>query len=404
MGIRLLSLAVVGILLGYYVYLPLPETLEERWKLMVVDACFRSLEHLAELTEFIGLKHYMEVMMLLTVAEMVGPTSDVNVTVVDTTFNGVAVRVFEPATRSTGLRRAVIYLHGGGWCLGSAKMLPYDILSRRSATELNAVIVSVEYRLAPQHHFPDQFNDVYAVVKYFLQRDVLAQYSVDPGRVAVAGDSAGGNLAAAVTQQIKEEPGVEVEIKIQALVYPALQTIDFNTPSYQQNENMPILPKNLMVRFWSEYFSRDKSLLEAMVANAHTGLEARDLSSLVNWSVLLPEKFRKEYKYMLPTRGNEGTSHTKVPGVFDPRAAPLLAKDKELRALPRALIMTCEFDVLRDDGTMYATRLQRAGVQVALEHFEDCFHGVLMFITWPTNFAIGHKLMDRYIDWLRENL
>ncbi|XP_072111047.1 arylacetamide deacetylase-like isoform X2 [Mobula birostris] len=346
----------------------------------------------------------MEVMMLLTVAEMVGPTSDVNVTVVDTTFNGVAVRVFEPATRSTGLRRAVIYLHGGGWCLGSAKMLPYDILSRRSATELNAVIVSVEYRLAPQHHFPDQFNDVYAVVKYFLQRDVLAQYSVDPGRVAVAGDSAGGNLAAAVTQQIKEEPGVEVEIKIQALVYPALQTIDFNTPSYQQNENMPILPKNLMVRFWSEYFSRDKSLLEAMVANAHTGLEARDLSSLVNWSVLLPEKFRKEYKYMLPTRGNEGTSHTKVPGVFDPRAAPLLAKDKELRALPRALIMTCEFDVLRDDGTMYATRLQRAGVQVALEHFEDCFHGVLMFITWPTNFAIGHKLMDRYIDWLRENL
>ncbi|XP_062900881.1 arylacetamide deacetylase-like isoform X3 [Mobula hypostoma] len=392
----------------------------------------------------------MEVMMLLTVAEMVGPTSDMNVTVVDTTFNGVAVRVFEPATRSTGLRRAVIYLHGGGWCLGSAKMLPYDVLSRRSATELNAVIVSVEYRLAPQHHFPDQFNDVYAVVKYFLQRDVLAQYSVDPGRVAVAGDSAGGNLAAAVAQQefcrcwkfkqhtskllvnaagqaasvgrgavdvsgrdpssgltegrIKEEPGVEVEIKIQALVYPALQTIDFNTPSYQQNENMPILPKNLMVRFWSEYFSRDKSLLEAMVANAHTGLEARDLSSLVNWSVLLPEKFRKEYKYTLPTRGNEGTSHTKVPGVFDPRAAPLLAKDKELRALPRALIMTCEFDVLRDDGTMYATRLQRAGVQVALEHFEDCFHGALMFITWPTNFAIGHKLMDRYIDWLRENL
>ncbi|XP_062900880.1 arylacetamide deacetylase-like isoform X2 [Mobula hypostoma] len=404
MGTRLLSLAVVGILLGYYVYLPLPETLEERWKLMVVDACFRSLEHLAELTEFIGLKHYMEVMMLLTVAEMVGPTSDMNVTVVDTTFNGVAVRVFEPATRSTGLRRAVIYLHGGGWCLGSAKMLPYDVLSRRSATELNAVIVSVEYRLAPQHHFPDQFNDVYAVVKYFLQRDVLAQYSVDPGRVAVAGDSAGGNLAAAVAQQIKEEPGVEVEIKIQALVYPALQTIDFNTPSYQQNENMPILPKNLMVRFWSEYFSRDKSLLEAMVANAHTGLEARDLSSLVNWSVLLPEKFRKEYKYTLPTRGNEGTSHTKVPGVFDPRAAPLLAKDKELRALPRALIMTCEFDVLRDDGTMYATRLQRAGVQVALEHFEDCFHGALMFITWPTNFAIGHKLMDRYIDWLRENL
>lgn len=404
MGIKLVSFAVASVLLGYYVYLPLPEALDERWKIMVVDACFRSLEHLAELTEFIGLKHYMEVMMLLMVAEMVGPTSDENVTVVDTTFNGVAVRVFEPTRRKPGLRRAVIYMHGGGWCLGSAKMQPYDALSRKTATELNAVIVSVEYRLAPQHHFPDQFNDVYAVVKYFLQREILAQYMVDSGRVAVAGDSAGGNLAAAVSQQIQEDPKVEVAIKIQVLVYPALQTIDFNTPSYQQNGNMPILPKTLMVRFWSEYFSRDKLLLKDMTDNTHTGREDRDLNSLVNWSILLPEKFRKQYKYSPPGQGNEGTSSTSVPGIFDPRAAPLLAPDEKLRALPRAFIMTCEFDVLRDDGVMYATRLRGAGVHVTLEHFDDCFHGVLMFITWPTNFAIGQKLLGRYIDWLQENL
>ncbi|XP_069753563.1 arylacetamide deacetylase-like isoform X2 [Narcine bancroftii] len=283
-------------------------------------------------------------------------------------------------------------------------MQPYDILSRKSATELNAVIVSVEYRLAPQHHFPDQFDDAYVVVKYFLQRDVLARYKVDPGRVAVAGDSAGGNLATAVAQQIQGDPEVEVGIKIQALVYPALQTIDFKTPSYQQNEHMPILPKTLMVRFWSEYFSRDESLLKDMMTNAHTTLEAKGLSSLVDWSVLLPEKFRKEYKYTSPIRANQGAPSTVVPGVFDPRAAPLLAGDEKLRTLPPTYLVTCEFDVLRDDGIMYATRLRRAGVRVALEHFEDCFHGVLMFITWPTNFAIGQKLMGHYIEWLQENL
>ncbi|XP_067851068.1 arylacetamide deacetylase isoform X3 [Heptranchias perlo] len=345
----------------------------------------------------------MEVMMVLTAAETVAPASDENVTVMDTTFNKVPVRVYVPSSRNLGLRRAVVYVHGGGWCIGSAKMQPYDVLSRKSAAELNAVIVSVEYRLAPEHHFPDQFNDVYTVVKYFLQHDVLAQYLVDPGRVAVSGDSAGGNLAAAVAQQIQEDPEVQGEIKIQALIYPALQTIDFNTPSYQQNANMPILPKSLMLRFWSEYFSRDKSLLRNMMSDSHMTLESRRLSDLVNWSVLLPQKFRKSYRYVLPGRENSDFS-AKVPGIFDPRAAPLLAGDEKLKALPWAYIVTCEYDVLRDDGAMYVMRLEKAGVRVTHEHYEDGFHGAMMFITWPTDFAIGQKMMSRYIDWLQKNL
>ncbi|XP_041071137.1 arylacetamide deacetylase [Carcharodon carcharias] len=403
MGTKLIVLAIVSTLLAYYVYIPLPEAVDERLKLMLVDACFRSLEHLAELTELVGFKHYMEMMMVLTVAESVAPSSDENVNVTDTTFNKVPVRVYEPSGHRPGLKRAVIFMHGGGWCLGSSKMQPYDLLSRRSATELNAVIVSVEYRLAPEHHFPDQFNDVYTVVKYFLQRDVLVQYLVDPGRVAVSGDSAGGNLAAAVAQQIQEDPEVHAEIKIQALIYPALQTIDFNTPSYQQNENMPILPKTLMVRFWSEYFSCDKLLLKNMMANSHATLESRGLSNFANWSIHLPEEFRKDYRYALPDRENVDSS-VRIPGVFDPRAAPLLVEDEKLKALPQAYIATCEYDVLRDDGTMYAMRLKKAGVQVTHVHYEDSFHGAFMFITWPTDFAIGQKMVSHYIDWLRKNL
>ncbi|XP_072428160.1 arylacetamide deacetylase [Chiloscyllium punctatum] len=403
MGSKLLAIALSSALLAHYIYTPLPEALGERWKLMLVDACFRSLGHLAELSELIGFKHYMEVMMVLTTVELVGPSSDDDVTVMDTTFNQVPVRVYNPNNLLPKLRRAVIYMHGGGWCLGSAKMKPYDLLSRKSATELNAVIISIEYRLAPEHHFPDQFNDVYTVVKYFLQRDVLARYSVDPARVAVSGDSAGGNLAAAVAQQIQEDREVQVEIKVQALIYPALQTIDFNTPSYQQNENMPILPKTLMVRFWSEYFSCNKSLLNKMMANSHATHESKGLSNFANWSVLLPMEFRKHYSY-IPPGGENAELSGRVPGVFDPRAAPLLVGDEKLRALPRTYIVTCEYDVLRDDGVMYATRLKVAGVQVTHEHYEDSFHGAIMFNTWPTDFAIGQKMISHYIEWLRTNL
>ncbi|XP_048460465.1 arylacetamide deacetylase [Rhincodon typus] len=357
----------------------------------------------AELSELIGFKHYMEMMMVLTTAESVGPSSDENVNVLDTTFNQVPVRVYEPKILLPGLRRAVIYIHGGGWCLGSAKMKPYDILSRKSATELNAVIISVEYRLAPEHRFPDQFNDVYTVVKYFLQQDVLVQYSVDPARVAVSGDSAGGNLAAAVAQQIREDRDVQGEIKVQALIYPALQTIDFNTPSYQQNGNMPILPKTLMVRFWSEYFGCDKSLLKMMMANSHGTHESKGLSNFANWSAHLPEEFRKDYKYV-PLGGESPEPSGNVPGVFDPRAAPLLVGDEKLQALPHTYIVTCEYDVLRDDGAMYARRLKAAGVRVTHEHYEDSFHGAIMFITWPTDFAIGQKMISHYIEWLQRNL
>ncbi|XP_014344114.1 arylacetamide deacetylase isoform X2 [Latimeria chalumnae] len=345
----------------------------------------------------------MEVMMLLTDAEQVGPSSNENVTVTDTTFNDVPVRLYIPRKETKELRRAIIYIHGGGWCLGSAKMEPYDIMSRRTASEVNAVVVSVEYRLAPEYHFPVQFDDVYAVVKYFLQDEVLAMYSVDAARIGVSGDSAGGNLAAAVAQQIRQEPEVKGGLKIQALLYPALQTLDLNTPSYQQNKYMPILPKTLMIRFLSEYFTTDRSLYQAMFDNKHTSLESNQYFKYVNWSIFLPEKFRQNYKYTGPIHGHTELLK-KYPGILDPRAAPLLVDDNKLQMLPKAYIMTSEYDVLRDDGVMYATRLRKAGVQVTLDHFEDGYHGALLFLVWPTDFAIAHRMLDKYIDWLKSNL
>uniref|UniRef100_A0A452IJ55 Alpha/beta hydrolase fold-3 domain-containing protein n=1 Tax=Gopherus agassizii TaxID=38772 RepID=A0A452IJ55_9SAUR len=344
------------------------------------------------------------VLMMITSIEYTAPISDENVTVTDTKFNNVPARLYMPRKQSSGLKRAVIYIHGGGWLTYFiSAMEPYDLLSRWTANKLNAVVVSVEYRLAPMYHFPVQFEDVYTVVKFFLQNSVLVQYGVDPNRICISGDSAGGNLAAAVAQQLLDDLEVKVKLKIQALLYPALQTLDLDLPSYKDNENKPILPKSLMVRFWSEYFTTDVSLQEAMASNKHVPAESSHLFRFVNWSNLLPEKFKKDHVYASPIYGSSMLGK-KYPGFLDPRAAPLLVEDTKLLGLPVTYVLTCQHDVLRDDGIMYVSRLREVGIEVIHDHIEDAIHGVLMFITSPTDLALGHRVANKYIEWLNINL
>ncbi|NXG89214.1 AAAD deacetylase, partial [Stercorarius parasiticus] len=403
MGAKLLCLFLASALIAYYIYTPIPEDVEEPWKVMLITASFRAMGHLAELADRLGMTHYVDALMLLTVAEYVAPTSDENVTVTDTEFSNVAVRLYLPRRASDGLRRAVIYFHGGGWCVGDAGMKSYDHLTRWTSNMLNAIVVSVNYRLAPKYRFPVQFEDVYSVTKFFLQSSVLSQYGVDPDRICVAGDSAGGNLAAAVAQQLLKDSEVKTKLKVQALVYPALQTLDLNLPSYQENEYKPILPKLLMVKFWSEYFTSDSSLREAMASNRHVPVESSHLFQFVNWSNLLPEELKKDYVYTSPTYGSSELAQ-KYPGFLDTRAAPLLVSDAQLRGLPLTYILTCEHDVLRDDGVMYAERLRAAGVPVTHDHAKNAFHGAMMFVSSPAELAVGHRLLNRYIEWLNDNL
>ncbi|KFR16846.1 Arylacetamide deacetylase, partial [Opisthocomus hoazin] len=319
--------------------------------------------------------------------------------VTDTEFSNVPVRLFVPRRASDGLRRAVIFFHGGGWCVGRAGMKSYDHLARWTSNMLNAVVVSVDYRLAPKYHFPVQFEDVYSVTKFFLQSNVLSQYGVDPDRVCVVGDSAGGNLAAAVAQQLLQDSEVKTKLKAQALLYPALQTLDLNLPAYQDNENKPLLSKSLMVRFWSEYFTSDPSLREAMASNTHIPVESSHLFQFVNWSNWLPEELKKDHVYTSPVYGSSELVG-KYPGLLDRRAAPLLASDAQLHGLPLSYVLTCEHDVLRDDGVMYARRMRAVGVPVTHVHAKDAFHGAMMFVSGAAELAVGHRLLNGYIEWL----
>uniref|UniRef100_A0A3Q3H129 Neutral cholesterol ester hydrolase 1a n=1 Tax=Labrus bergylta TaxID=56723 RepID=A0A3Q3H129_9LABR len=173
---------------AYYVYIPLPDSIQEQWKLMMLDAGFRTTMHL--------------------VRNILGSEPDGGVApgvkVSDITFAGVPVRLYEPPAGGEGhLRRGLMFFHGGGWALGSGKKGSYDKINRMVSDELNAVVVSVEYQMYPEVHFPVPYLDCLTAAKHFLSAEVLSRYAIDPDRVAVSGDSAGGNLAAAVSQEVR---------------------------------------------------------------------------------------------------------------------------------------------------------------------------------------------------------
>lgn len=198
-----------------------------------------------------------------------------------------------------------------------------------------------------------------------------------------------------------------VKFSVQALVYPVLQALDFNTPSYLQNQDMAILPRHLMVQFWLQYLGADLSLASQVTANNHSASRhsaiTPELRSRIDWTALLPREVRKNHKPVVVEEGSHGILK-KVPGFLDVRAAPLLAGPEVLAKCPRAFILTCENDVLRDDGLMYAQRLREAGVSVTSNNYEDGFHGCFSFIAWPMDFDVGRRTVRSYISWLQDNL
>uniref|UniRef100_A0A8C9ETF0 Neutral cholesterol ester hydrolase 1 n=1 Tax=Pavo cristatus TaxID=9049 RepID=A0A8C9ETF0_PAVCR len=390
-------LAALAALAAYYIYLPLPGTVSDSWKLMLLDATFRAVQQTCHLIHYLRLSHHLIVLnYLICTFDKLKSVSSEPINITDVVFDGVEVRVFEPpAKQDEPLKRSVVYIHGGGWALASASTcLPTGI------TPLPRI-----YRLVPEVCFPEQFHDALRATKHFLQPDVLAEYSVDPNRIAISGDSAGGNLAAAVCQQVTSSHLI-IRPKLQALIYPVLQAFDFNTPSYQQNMNMPVLPRYVMINYWIDYFNGNYDLAHSLLINNHTALDVHQALTFrgrLNWTSLLPSSFKKNYKPVVQTTGNAEIIQ-EIPALLDVRAVPLLAENETLQLQPKTYILTCENDVLRDDGVMYAKRLENAGVEVTLDHFDDCFHGCMIFTIWPTDFSAGVQTRNSYIKWLDENL
>ncbi|KAF5914608.1 hypothetical protein HPG69_007994 [Diceros bicornis minor] len=283
-----------------------------------------------------------------------------------------------------------------------------QLLSDEYNTVTDTALSDIPLQTSSSTPFSCSVEDSFAAVKIFLQDTVLTKYEVDPTRIRISGDSCGGTLAAAVTQQaiimffqVQNDLEIKHKIKIQALLYPTLQVIDSYLPSHRENEHGIILTRNVAVKLVSLYLTKDETFPQAMTRNQYMPLESRHLFKFVNWSNLLPEKYRKDHVHMEQVLGKSSYS---LSALMDMRASPLLANDSQLRNLPSTCILTCQYDLMRDDGLTYVSRLQNAGVQVAHDHIEDGIHGALSFMTSPLYLCLGLRIRDWYIGWLGKNL
>ncbi|HIF95086.1 MAG: alpha/beta hydrolase [Myxococcales bacterium] len=217
----------------------------------------------------------------------------------------------EPASSQTDLRPGLLFFHGGGFVL--CDLDSHDSTCRELANGADCVVVSVDYRLAPESKFPAAPEDCYAATEWVAKN--AASLGIDANRIAVSGDSAGGNLAAAVTLMCRDRNGPK--LVHQLLIYPVTDN-RFDTASYKSNGVGYFLTEQMMRWFWDHYLESESDGDDAL-------------------------------------------------------ASPLRAPD--LGRLPSATVVTAQYDPLRDEGRAYARRLAEAGVATTQTDYPGVFHG-----------------------------
>ena len=246
----------------------------------------------------------------------------------------IRVRIFTPV--GNGPFPILVYSHGGGWSKGD--VYTHNKVCRYLSNKVGCIVVSVDYRKAPKYKFPIPLEDAYAALKWTVSH--AAQLSGDPTRVAVGGDSAGGNISAAVCLMAKERGGPQ--IVYQLLAYPATDLSSLDTESYRK-------------------YGTGHGLTKARV-----------------------EMRRDSYLRTPEDR-------------FNPYASPLLAKD--MTNLPPALIITGEYDVVRDEGEAYAKRLTQTGVKATVFRCPGIGHGA---VYWAVASGKVQNALDEAVSALRQ--
>ena len=246
----------------------------------------------------------------------------------------ILCRLYRPsADTNLGL---LVFFHGGGWVIGDLNS--HDGVCRSLANKSGHAVLSVDYRLAPEHTFPAAFDDCLAAVKWASEN--AQALGIDNSRMAVGGDSAGGNLAAAVAL------AEIVPLKFQMLIYPAVD-MSMESPSINENANAPILTKSVMAWFVDHYM------------------------------------------------GSEGDRGSIA-------ASPMLASDEQLKRMPPAIVITAQFDPLRDEGEAYGKRLVESGVSATITRYNGAFHGFFNMITILDDAQSAHAqastLLKKYLD------
>ena len=309
----------------------------------------------------------------------------------DMVVDGVPVIIFRPdaSTIQSPTPPVVIYFHGGGLALLSPQYKSYKIICIMIAKQTKSVVISVDYRLAPENVFPAQFDDGFAVVSTVMNKP--AKFGIDANRIALAGDSAGGLLSAAISLEFAKIT-TPSKIAAQVLIYPWLQSIDVVClPSYQAYSKGFTLSNRGMARFGSAVAMGTIDMApEYLVGNV-----SRYFMQTPYWKYLAELSNCK-----LPTKKSViNLPSSFVDKVTDPRLSPLLAED--VSGSPPTLFVLPDYDVLADEGKLFAKRLELAGVYVSKKEYK-IYHGFVQNIglSIPNADAIAKIAMNDMANFL----
>ncbi len=266
------------------------------------------------------------------------PVDMEDLTITDGLSVQLALRILRPQNARTPLP-VIVYIHGAGWVFGS--MQTHDRLMRELAVGAGAAVVFPVYRLCPEVSYPTALEECYMAAQWVARRG--QEHGLDAERLAVAGDSVGGNMATVITLLSRERGGPD--IRLQLLFYPVTDAA-FDTASYHQFAEGYHLRRDAMMWFWEQYTRH-------------------------------------------PGERNEIT------------ASPLRASVEQLQGLPAALIITAEADVLRDEGEAYANKLREAGVRVTGVRFQGTIHDFVMLNALAQT-AATRGAIALATAWLRE--
>uniref|UniRef100_A0A663LL49 Alpha/beta hydrolase fold-3 domain-containing protein n=1 Tax=Athene cunicularia TaxID=194338 RepID=A0A663LL49_ATHCN len=317
----------------------------------------------------------------------------------DLHFDEVPVRIYLPRVPSASKRRGVIFFHGGCGMFGSItfNVVFFYFLNSLICPYLVSQLFFRGYGTF-MHKYPAQSLDCLTATVHFLK--TAENYGVDPDRIIACGDSVGGTYTASVCQELVNR-GDLPKIRAQVLIYPFLQSLNFNLPSHQKNAFTAFLSQERTVRFILKYLNRDCSMKGAILAGSHVP-ESINLK-YKKWinPDLIPEIFKLDYKPPLPASFSPQV-HEATKELFQTRFSPLIAEDAVFCHLPDTCIITCEHDVLRDDGLLYKKRLEDNNVKVTWHHMEEGFHCALGFFGYGIfSFPSSSKMVNLTVNFIK---
>ncbi|XP_075801947.1 arylacetamide deacetylase-like 4 isoform X2 [Microtus pennsylvanicus] len=297
-------------------------------------------------------------------------------------FGSIPVRLFQPKAMSSQLQRDT-----------------YHNLCSFLVRETDSVLLSVGYGELPHYHHPVLFNDCLSATIQFLRGPET--YGVDPSRVVLCGESVEAWAVATIVQVLLSSFSLP-KIRAQILITPIIQAINFCLPSHQKSKNVPFLTREFMIFCVCKYLAIDVSWKDAMLTGAVIPLDKWKKYSKWISSDNIPRRFwsqdlQPEFLGCFNEAAYLETKH-----IFDVQISPVLADNKIIAQLPEVFLVTCENDILRDDGLLYKKRFEDQGVPVTWNHVEDGFHGCLVLFDWKfLSFPCSVKIVNTVVGYIK---